>query len=53
MRVNVSVTVKTDGGISLFDSGKMQQSDRYNYFFVIFHVLVSKEISSWVWFVEL
>ena len=42
MHVNVSVTVKTVGGISLFDDGKLEESEGYNYFFVVFYVLESK-----------
>ena len=38
MHVNVSVTVKTFGGISLFDGGKLEESEGYNYFFVVFYV---------------
>ena len=29
MHVNVSVTVKTVGGISLFDGGKLEESEGY------------------------
>ena len=42
MHVNVSVTVKTFGGISLFDGGKFEKSKGYNYIFVVFYVLESK-----------
>ena len=42
MHVNASVTVKTVGGISLYDGGMLQESDGYNYFFVIFYVLELK-----------
>ena len=42
MHVNVSVTVKTVGGISLFDGGKLEESKGYNYFFGVFNVLESK-----------
>ena len=39
MHVNDSVTVKTVGGISLFDGGKLEESEGYNYFFVVVFVL--------------
>ena len=39
---NISVTVKTVGGISLCDGGKLKESEGYNYFFVVFCVLKSK-----------
>ena len=42
MHVNVSVTVKTVGSISLFDRGKLEESEGDNYFFVVFCVLESK-----------
>ena len=42
MHVNVSVTVQTVGGISLFDGGKLAESEGYKYFFVVFYVLESK-----------
>ena len=42
MHVNNSVTVKTVGGISLCDGGQLEEPEGYNYFFVIFYVLVSK-----------
>ena len=42
MHVNNSVTVKTVGEISLRDGGNMEESDGYNYFFVVFYVLESK-----------
>ena len=48
MHVNISITVKTVGGISLYDGGKLGESEGYNYFFVVFHVLESKQISSCV-----
>ena len=32
MDVNVSITVKTVGGLSLFAGGKMEESEGYNYF---------------------
>ena len=41
MRVNVSVTVKIVGAISLFDGGKLEECVGYNYFFV-FSVLDPK-----------
>ena len=40
MHVNVSVTVKTAGGVNLFDSGKLDEADGYNYFFVVFCVRI-------------
>ena len=46
MRINISVTVKTVGRIAIFDDGKLEESEGYNYFFVIFYVLKSKQISS-------
>ena len=42
MHVNVGVTVKTIGGMSLFDGGKLEESEGYNYFFVVYYVLESK-----------
>ena len=42
MRVNFSVTVKTIGGISIWDGGKLEESEGYEYFFVVFYVLKSK-----------
>ena len=39
MDVNASITVKTFGGIFLFDDGKLEESEGYNYFFYIFYVL--------------
>ena len=42
MHINASITVKTVGGISLFDGGKLEESEGYNYFFDIFCVLESK-----------
>ena len=39
MHVNVSVTVKTVGRISSFDVGKSEESEDYNYFFVLFYML--------------
>ena len=42
MHVNISVTVKTVGAISLFDGGKLEESEKYNYFFEVFYVLESK-----------
>ena len=42
IHVNISITVKTVGGISLCDGGKLVESEGYNYFFVVFYVLESK-----------
>ena len=42
MHVNNSITVKTVGGIYLCDGGQLQESEGYNYFFVVFYVLESK-----------
>ena len=42
MHVNVSFTVKTVGRISLFNGGKMEESEGYNYFFFVFYVLELK-----------
>ena len=42
MRVNNSVTVKTVGGISLCDGEQFEESEGYNYFYVVFYVLESK-----------
>ena len=42
MHVNNSVTVKIVGGISLCDGGQLEESEGYNYFFVVFYVLESK-----------
>ena len=39
MHVNVSIRVKIVGGISLFDGGKLEKPEGYNYFFVVFYVL--------------
>ena len=36
MHVNNSVTVKTVGGISLCDGGKLEESDEVNHFFCSF-----------------
>ena len=44
MHVNVSVTVKTVGGISLFDGGKLEESEGYNYFFLRRFLCVRIEI---------
>ena len=41
MHVNVSVTVKLAGAISLIDGRKFEESEAYNYFFVVFCVLES------------
>ena len=40
MHVNVNVTVKTVGRISLNDGGKLEESEGYNYFFVVFYVRI-------------
>ena len=40
MHVNVSVTVKTVDEISLFDGEKLEESEGYNYFFVVFYVRI-------------
>ena len=37
MHVKVSVAVKTVGGISVFDGGKLEESEGNNYFFVVFY----------------
>ena len=42
MHVNISVTVKTVGGISLFAGRKLGESEGYNYFFVIYYLLELK-----------
>ena len=45
MHVNISVIVKTaggGGGISLWAGGKLEETEGYNYFFVVFYVLESK-----------
>ena len=42
MHLNISVTVKTVGGISSCDGGNLEESEGYNYFFVVFYVLKSK-----------
>ena len=42
MHVNISFTVKTVGGNFLFDDGKLEESEGYNYFLVVFYVLESK-----------
>ena len=42
MHVKVRVTVKTDGGISIFDGGKLVESEGYNYFFIVFYLLEAK-----------
>ena len=42
MHVNNSITVKTVGGIPLCDGVKLEESEGYDYFFVIFYVLDSK-----------
>ena len=40
--LNNSVTVKTVGGISLCDGGQFEESEGYNYFYVVFYVLELK-----------
>ena len=40
MHVNVSVTVTTVGGISVFDGGKFEESEGYNSFFAVFYVRI-------------
>ena len=35
MHVKISVTVKTVDGMSLCDGGKLEDSEGYNYFFVV------------------
>ena len=40
--INISVTVKTIGRISLCDGGKLQGYEGHNYFSVVFNVLESK-----------
>ena len=42
MQVNISIIVKTVGRISLCDGGKLEESEGYNYFFVVFYVLELK-----------
>ena len=42
MHVNVSITVKTVGVISLFDGRKLEESEGYNYFFIVFYMLELK-----------
>ena len=36
------VNIKTVGRISLCDGGKLEESEGYNYFFVVFYVLELK-----------
>ena len=39
----LSQQLKTSvGGISLCDGGKLEESEGYNYFFIVFYVLESK-----------
>ena len=38
MHVNVNITIKTVGGIFLFDGGKLGESEGYDFFFVVFYV---------------
>ena len=40
MHVNVSVTVKIVGGISLFDGRNLEESEGYNYIFVFLYVRI-------------
>ena len=42
MNVNLSVTVKNVGEISLLGGGKLEESEGYNYFFVVSYVFESK-----------
>ena len=52
MQVNISFTVKTFGGISLCNDGKLEESEGYNYFFVVFYVISKLVIWStfnWPW----
>ena len=42
MHVNVIITVKTGGGISLCDGGSLVESEAYNYFSAVSFVLESK-----------
>ena len=42
MRINISITDKTVGGISLYNGQELEESEWYNYFLVIFYVLESK-----------
>ena len=44
MHANISVTVKTVGGVSFSDGGKFEESEGYNYIFLIFYVLESKYV---------
>ena len=44
MHVNVSVVVKTVDGISLFDGRKLEESEGYNNFMIIFYELESKYV---------
>ena len=46
MSVNNSATVKTIGGIFLCDGGKLEESERYNYFFVVLYMLESVDLIS-------
>ena len=45
MHVNNSGTVKTVGGISICDGGKLEESEVYINFYVIICVLESKQIT--------
>ena len=42
IHVNDRITVKTVDGNSLCDGRKLEESEGYNYFFVVFYVLESK-----------
>ena len=42
MHVNISVKVKTVGKISSNDVGKLEESEGYNYFLVVFYLLELK-----------
>ena len=44
MHINISDTVNTVGGISLFDGRKLEESEgyMYKYFFVVFYVVEAK-----------
>ena len=49
MHVNVSITVKTVGGIFLFDGGKLEDSEGYSYFFVVFYVRIKIALMPDLW----
>ena len=40
--MQTSALVKTVGGISLCDGGKLDETEGYNHFFVVFYVFESK-----------